>query len=161
MSDEINSNQPGMQGRRDTSVPPRMGAGTPGAQQYHGTYDMGAGNGNERYHQPGYGGYPYNQGQGNYGYGPMGAPRVERAQSNSMGTAGFVLSLVSMFLGWLPYCGWAIWLLAVVFSAIGLSRRPRGLAVAGLVISLAIPLLLVVAVVAFGFSLALLESGGF
>ena len=87
------------------------------------------------------------------------APGAERPQSNSMGTAGFVLSLISVFLGWIPYCGWAIWLLAVVFSAIGLGRRPRGLAVAGLIISVAIPLLLVLAVVAFGLSLAFLSTG--
>lgn len=56
--------------------------------------------------------------------------------SNGMGVAGFVLAMVSVFGTWLPYVGVFTWLLGLIFSCIGLTRRPRGLAVAGLVISL-------------------------
>lgn len=69
-----------------------------------------------------------------------------------MGTAGFVLSLVSVFIGWVPFIGWLIWILASVLSFIGLFNRPRGLAIAGVIISLvAIPMIvtLLVAIDAF------------
>lgn len=57
-------------------------------------------------------------------------------QSNGMGTAGFVLSLIALFLGWIPFIGWVVWLLGLIFSCIGVFRKPNGLAIAGLVISL-------------------------
>lgn len=87
------------------------------------------------------------------------APPVQ--QSNSMGTAGFVLSLVNIILWWIPYVGWLIWVLAIVFSAIGMSRKPRGLATAGLIIAIGIPVLFLVAVIALGISLAALGGTGF
>lgn len=66
-------------------------------------------------------------------------------RSNGLGTAGFVLALIALFLGWVPFLGWIIWLLGLIFSACGMFKPPRGLAIAGLVISLiGIILLLVV-----------------
>jgi hypothetical protein len=66
-------------------------------------------------------------------------------QSNGIGTAGFILSLVAIFLGWIPILGWIIWLLGLIFSFIGIFKQPKGLSIAGLVISLVgIILLLVV-----------------
>ncbi len=59
-----------------------------------------------------------------------------------MATAGFVLALLTVFLGWIPVLGWIMWVLGLVFSIIGLSKASklggagRGLAIAGLVISL-------------------------
>lgn len=82
-------------------------------------------------------------------YGPE-----PRRESNGIGTAGFVMALISLVIGFIPYIGWLIWLLGLIFSAVGLGRRPRGLAVAGFIISLAIPLLVALLVVAFGLSLA-------
>lgn len=64
-----------------------------------------------------------------------------------MGTAGFVLSLVSVFFCFVPVVGILCWILAIIFSSIGLGRRPKGLAIAGFIISLAFPLLLVAIVV--------------
>ena len=64
------------------------------------------------------------------------------------------MALISLVIGFIPYIGWLIWLLGLIFSAVGLGRRPRGLAVAGFIISLAIPLLVALLVVAFGLSLA-------
>lgn len=63
------------------------------------------------------------------------------AKSNGIGTAGFVLALVTLFLGWIPVLGWAMWLLGLIFSAIGVSKAKKvqsgmGLSIAGLVISL-------------------------
>jgi hypothetical protein len=57
-------------------------------------------------------------------------------KSNGIGTAGFVLSLVALFLGWIPFFGFIMWLLGLIFSAVGIFRKPNGLAIAGFVISL-------------------------
>lgn len=58
------------------------------------------------------------------------------SRSNGLGTAGFVLALIALFLGWVPVVGWIVWLLGLIFSACGIFKAPRGLAIAGLVISL-------------------------
>lgn len=55
--------------------------------------------------------------------------------TNGIGTAGFVLALIAIFLGWIPIVGWLIWILGVIFSFIGVFKKPRGLSIAGLVIS--------------------------
>ena len=64
---------------------------------------------------------------------------IER-RTNGLGTAGFVagfvLSLITFIFGWVPVFGWIIWVLGLVFSFIGMFRRPRGLAIAGFIISL-------------------------
>jgi len=66
-------------------------------------------------------------------------------QSNGMGTAGFVLALIAIFLGWVPVLGWIIWLLGLILSFVGVFKQPKGLAIAGLVISL-IGIILLIAV---------------
>jgi len=57
-------------------------------------------------------------------------------KSNGVGTAGFVLALIAVFLGWVPVLGWIIWLLGLILSFVGVFKHPKGLAIAGLVISL-------------------------
>ena len=57
-------------------------------------------------------------------------------KSNGMGTAGFVLALLALFLGWVPVVGWILWVLGLIFSCVGVFRTPKGLAIAGLIISL-------------------------
>lgn len=65
---------------------------------------------------------------------PMPRPAPE-APANAMGLAGFILSLVTL-IGWLfPFAGFITWILGMVFSCIGLAKRPRSFAVAGLIIS--------------------------
>ena len=39
-------------------------------------------------------------------------------QKNGLGTAGFVLALIGIFLGWIPVLGWLVWFLGVIFSII-------------------------------------------
>tara|TARA_B100001939_G_scaffold341589_1_gene351430 strand:+ start:459 stop:746 length:288 start_codon:yes stop_codon:yes gene_type:complete len=56
-------------------------------------------------------------------------------KSNGIGTAGFVLALIALFLGWIPFLGWIIWLLGLIFSFVGVFKSPRGLSIAGLIIS--------------------------
>jgi hypothetical protein len=55
--------------------------------------------------------------------------------TNGLGMAGFVLSLVALFLGWIPFLGWGIWFLGLIFSFIGLFKTPNGFASAGFIIS--------------------------
>lgn len=62
-------------------------------------------------------------------------------RSNGIGTAGFVLALLTLFFGWIPFLGWVMWLLGLIFSAVGISKAKKvkkgmGLSVAGLIISL-------------------------
>jgi hypothetical protein len=59
-----------------------------------------------------------------------------KQESNGIGTAGFVLALIGLFLGWIPILGWIVWLLGLIFSFIGVFKSPKGLSIAGLVISL-------------------------
>lgn len=59
----------------------------------------------------------------------------QRSKSNGLGIAGFILALLSLLGGWIPVLGWIIWLLGLIFSFIGIFRKPRGLAIAGLIIS--------------------------
>jgi hypothetical protein len=65
-------------------------------------------------------------------------------QTNGIGTAGFVLALIAIFLGWVPVLGWIIWLLGLIFSFVGVFKQPKGLSIAGLVISLIGIILLIV-----------------
>lgn len=55
-------------------------------------------------------------------------------QSNGLGIAGFVVSLVALLFCWLPYFNAITALTAVILSAIGLKKLPKGLAIAGLII---------------------------
>lgn len=79
--------------------------------------------------------------------------REESRKSNGLGTAGFVLALLALLGCWVPVLNWILWLLGFIFSFIGIFKYPRGLAIAGLCISLVdlIPLILLL-----GFAAALL-----
>jgi len=67
---------------------------------------------------------------------------MEKQLKNGMATTGFVFALLTVFLGWIPVLGWIIWVLGLVFSSIGLAKakkvegKGKGLAIAGLIISL-------------------------
>lgn len=67
-------------------------------------------------------------------------------QSNGLGTAGFVMALISLILCWVPGVSWVVWFLGMLFSFIGLFKSPRGLAIAGFIISW-IDLILIVSIV--------------
>ena len=58
--------------------------------------------------------------------------------SNGTGTAGFVLALIGLILSWIPIIGFIGWILlgiGLILSLIGVFFKPRGLAIAGLIIS--------------------------
>lgn len=47
-----------------------------------------------------------------------------------------MLALVAALLGWIPVLGWILWIIGLILSFVGvLLKKPRGLAIAGLVIS--------------------------
>ena len=71
---------------------------------------------------------------------------TQSTPSNGVGTAGFVLALIGLFLSWIPVLGWMIWFLGLILSFCGIFRTPKGLAIAGLIISL-IDFIVLVAVV--------------
>lgn len=62
--------------------------------------------------------------------------KQDEKRTNGIGTAGFIVSIIAIFIGWIPILGWLIWLLGLIFSFVGIFKRPRGMAIAGLVISL-------------------------
>lgn len=79
---------------------------------------------------------------------------IQQKQSNGLGTAGFIISLVAIFLCWVPALNWILWLLGLIFSSIGVFRQPRGLAIAGLVISLISLIILIILIGAFAAAVA-------
>ncbi len=66
-------------------------------------------------------------------------------ENNGIGIAGFVLSILALVLSCVPFLNFILWILGLVFSAIGLSKRPKGFATAGLIISLLGLIILVLA----------------
>ena len=62
---------------------------------------------------------------------------VQPAQSsNGLGIAGFVVSLCAAFLVWVPILNFVLALVGLILSAMGMKKQPKGLATAGLVISI-------------------------
>ena len=60
-------------------------------------------------------------------------------KSNGVGMAGFILALITLFVGWIPILGqigWLSGLIGIILSVIGVFKRPRGFAIAGIIISL-------------------------
>ncbi len=110
-------------------------------------------NGNINTQQP-----PHNQ-QNYQGYAqPI---YVNVPQKNNLGLAGFILSIIAIVLCWIPFLGQILWLLGVVFSAIGIFKNPRGFAIAGLVISFIgfIILIILLGLIGMGGAAAAMSSG--
>ena len=72
--------------------------------------------------------------------------QIPQGGSNGVGVAGFVLALIALFLSWVPVFGWILWVLGAILSIVGLFRVPRGLAIAGTVISF-IDVIILIAVI--------------
>lgn len=81
----------------------------------------------------------------------MYVQRTER--KNKIGTAGFVFAMLSLFLGAIPVLGWIFWFLGIIFSSVGLGRRPKGLAPAGLIISIIALFVIIIMSVVFWYSI--------
>jgi hypothetical protein len=135
-------------GQPETPAYPQSGHPTPGypSQSYPGPSYPGPSYQNAAYAQPGYPqpshaqpAYPtyapaYAAPAAPIGYGPHPAPR------NGLGTAALVLGIIGVVLCWVPFTGWALNILAIIFGAVGRKRAVDGLAtnrssaVAGLVL---------------------------
>jgi len=67
-------------------------------------------------------------------------------ERNILGTIAFIIALISLIIGWIPIVGWILgWILSVLgllLSTIALFKKPKGLAITGLVISLLVMILL-------------------
>jgi hypothetical protein len=73
-------------------------------------------------------------------YFPQDTAAKVQQQSNGVGVAGFVLALHAIFLR-NTLSGAILWILGLVLSFAGLFKKPRGLAIAGFIISLIAPIL--------------------
>lgn len=62
-------------------------------------------------------------------------PKIEQPKSNVLGISGFVISILSFLFGWFPIFGWLLWIVGLGLSIAGAFKTPRGLAVAGIIIS--------------------------
>lgn len=71
---------------------------------------------------------------------------VVRENVNKAGKAGLILAILGLILSWVPVVGWGCWISGLIASIIGLFNAPRGMAVAGLIISL-IDLIVIIALV--------------
>ena len=80
-------------------------------------------------------------------------------RSNGIATAGLVLSILVLALCWIPIVDVILWFLGFLFSFIGVFKRPRGKAIAGLIIS--VISILVIILVLGGIGAALSETDWF
>lgn len=71
-------------------------------------------------------------------------------KSNGIGVAGFVLALICAILSWLPGVNLVLWFLGLLFSFIGMFKKPKGLAIVGFVISIIDIIIMVVVIGAVG-----------
>ncbi|MDE0375201.1 MAG: hypothetical protein OXK16_04475 [bacterium] len=92
---------------------------------------------------------------------PSGGTQGQDAPaSNGMAIAGLVLAICALVVSWLPGVNFVCWVLGLIFSIIGLRNANRGapnrgMAIAGLVISLAGIVLILILVVVIGIGAAL------
>lgn len=145
---EEQNQQQGFNGATPPPVPPEVnnncGCGQDQCGQPH-NQPQGYNNGGQYQQQPYGQGQPqqsYNQGQPQYQQQYQQQPQqniyVNNAErkSNSMGAAGMIMAIVALFVSWIPILSWIVWMLGLIFSIIGVFKEPRGMAIAGLVISL-------------------------
>ena len=64
------------------------------------------------------------------------APAKEQRKKNGIGLTGFIMSIVCLVTSWAPGLNIVMWILGLVFSAVGVFRKPKGFAIAGLTISM-------------------------
>lgn len=60
---------------------------------------------------------------------------IPKKEKNNVGLAGFIISLIALFYGWIPIFGWMIWFAGFILCLIGLAKYPKALAISGLIIS--------------------------
>ena len=70
----------------------------------------------------------------------------EVKKKNGIGTAGFILAIIGLVFCWVPVLDYILWFLGLLFSFIGVFKKPRGLSIAGLIIS-CIGIIIILAVI--------------
>lgn len=114
--------------------PTPYAAPPPGAQPGYGATGYpppAAGSPNPGYANPGYANPGYSApGYGAPTYPPPGYPAAPlgygAAPRNGLGTAALVLGIIGVVLCWIPFTGWALNILAVIFGGVGMGRAKRG-----------------------------------
>ena len=86
---------------------------------------------------------------------PGGITSQVAPTGNGLAIAGMVLAICAVVLAWLPVVNFVCWILGLIFSAVGLKNANRGapyrgMAIAGLAISLAGIVLIIILVVLIG-----------
>ena len=66
------------------------------------------------------------------------------------------MSILSLALCWMPFVNLILWFLGILFSFIGVFKRPRGKAIAGLIISVISIVVILIIYAVYG--TALMES---
>lgn len=66
--------------------------------------------------------------------------------SNGVGIAGFILALLGVIFSWIPILNWILWIIGLILSFAGVFKKPKGLAIAGLCLSL-LGIILIIAVI--------------
>lgn len=69
---------------------------------------------------------------------------VDVPQNNAAGIVGFIFALLGLLLSWAPGANFVVWIIGFLASLIGLFKKPRGLAITGLLLSLIDVILIVV-----------------
>ena len=77
--------------------------------------------------------------------------------SNASGTIGLIFAILSWPFSCFPIFGSIFWLIGLIFSIVGLFKKPRGAAIAGLVISFLGLILIVLVIVGIVGSVGLSE----
>lgn len=67
-------------------------------------------------------------------------------RSNGVGIAGFILALLGVIFSWIPILNWILWIIGLILSFVGVFKKPKGLAIAGLCLSL-LGIILIIAVI--------------
>ena len=66
--------------------------------------------------------------------------------SNGVGIAGFILALLGVIFSWIPILNWILWIIGLILSFVGVFKKPKGFAIAGLCLSL-LGIILIIAVI--------------
>ncbi len=80
----------------------------------------------------------------NYGFtnSPQPGPPPPQEQGNGMAVAGLVLGILGAVLFFVPFIGWILAILGIIFGAVGNSKankiggKGKGMAIAGLILGL-------------------------
>ncbi len=73
-------------------------------------------------------------------------------RSGGFGIAALVLGIVGVAFGWwiIPFLGFVASILAIIFGAVGMRSRTRGMAIAGLVLGIVTVVLSIIGVLIWG-----------